>query len=78
MGSVGGQVVLGYAVEARGGDVGPGWRDITVRGQSVGLGTVDLGEELSAAELRWRCTAATASAVTLATVELYLVRPPPP
>jgi hypothetical protein len=75
-----GQRVVTYAIEAL---VGTKWRNVTSRGETVGVGTVDMhhpnpGESTKAQKLRWRCIAAAggAQAITLTTVDLYLATPP--
>ena len=70
-----GQLVSAYTVEAL---VGGKWLNTTSRGQSVGVGTVDMsGASLAGAtKLRWRCLAAAASTVVLSAVDLYHAVPP--
>ena len=60
------------------------WANVTSRGQTVGVGTVDqVGHPhraagLQASQLRWSCQAAArgATEITLSTVELYMLHPP--
>ena len=75
-----GQRVAKYTIQAL---VGTEWRNATSRGNTVGVGTVDMhhpnpGESTTAQKLRWRCVAAAAGApaVTLTAVHLYLAVPP--
>jgi hypothetical protein len=73
-----GQTITNYSIEV---EVAGVWRDITVRGASVGVGTVDLflphGAPLTAAtRLRWICHAASVPNVTISSIDLYLVKPP--
>ena len=68
-------MVAAYTLEAF---VDKRWVDITVRGGTVGVGTIDLRTEpVRATKLRWTCRAASMSNVSLSAVDLYLATPPP-
>jgi hypothetical protein len=78
-----GQVVSRYTIEAyvfpqppR--PASPLWVNVTARGRSVGLGTIDMMAtgNVTATHLRWRCLAATSPSVVLSTIELYVAKPP--
>ena len=74
-----GQAVFKYQIDVL---VNGSWLDVTSRGKSVGVGTVDfLGRGLrdgiaAAAKLRWRCLVARGPSVTLSSVDLYMAVPP--
>jgi hypothetical protein len=87
-----GQLVSRYLIEAQPlatADGGlhsrePRWLNVTSRGRTVGVGTVDqIGHPrrstgLRAAQLRWTCQAAARGAkqITLSSVELFMLTPP--
>ena len=74
-----GQLVSAYYIEAL---VDGKWVNATSRGQSVGVGTVDLvttpppSRNVTATQLRWHCLAARRQTVALTGVDLYLATPP--
>ena len=88
-----GQLVFSYQIDALGGGFTEAdWVNVTSRGGSVGVGTVDLtagllsrgsageigspGEVDGATKLRWRCLGAKMGRVTLSSVDLYMATPP--
>lgn len=79
-----GQLVFSYQIDAlTTGNTGPmegSWANVTSRGGSVGVGTVDLaaggGKIDDATKLRWHCKEAKMPRVTLASVDLYMATPP--
>jgi hypothetical protein len=73
------QSIAKYAIEVyipTGG--GHEWRDITSRGRTVSLGTIDMTKVTTGAtSLRWTCLQGEMGGIgTLAGVELYLAKPP--
>jgi len=84
-----GQLVSAYYIEAL---VDGKWVNATSRGQSVGVGTVDLvavqraapmaattpppSRNITATQLRWHCLAARRQTVVLTGVDLYIATPP--
>lgn len=88
-----GQLVAEYFIEAElpladsNNNPGRRWENVTTRGKTVGVGTVDqavlassrvAGGLQGASQLRWSCKAAAGgvAAVTLSAVDLYMAHPP--
>ena len=70
------QAIAQYKIEY---SSGAGWTDVTTRGHTVGIGTIDLlPKPVTATQLRWSCLQSESGSgdAVLAAVELYAAHPP--